>query len=378
MAMSMESDEDFARRLQAEENGELYSINRNINAVNGAVNGSNSTASLRPGFMRLSTNIARSDDREVNRGNPTVFNARLNDLNSSRATVFVLLFVNTPQVLAAIIVLWMHWNDSNVCDQLHTERWKWWGSLAALRMFSYTSTIVYMYLYRIELEGNQELNLKVNNFRNALDAFGLIWFVVGNMWLFGGDDDDCTNANKSPIYNLCISMLIINYIQICLPCILAILFIPIFCFCMPCLIRLLARLQDPRAAVGASDSVIETLPEMTLTQEDIAARSSEGDSSSISCPICLNEMAVGDSARSLRCNHLFHKACVDEWLRVNASCPTCRKRVVDPVNSSGDRETEGDSQVELSDHSSHSHIDIDIGTGQENRSLLPRVTFTRN
>ena len=23
--------------------------------------------------------------------------------------------------------------------------------------------------------------------RNGLDAFGLIWFVVGNMWLFGGD-----------------------------------------------------------------------------------------------------------------------------------------------------------------------------------------------
>lgn len=23
--------------------------------------------------------------------------------------------------------------------------------------------------------------------RNGLDAFGIIWFVVGNMWLFGSD-----------------------------------------------------------------------------------------------------------------------------------------------------------------------------------------------
>ena len=48
---------------------------------------------------------------------------------------------------------------------------------------------------------------------------------------------------------LCVAMLVINYVQICLPCIVAILLIPIFCFCMPCLIRLLAHLQNNRAAV---------------------------------------------------------------------------------------------------------------------------------
>lgn len=67
------------------------------------------------------------------------------------------------------------------------------------------------------------------------------------MWLFGDDDSGCENPTRSPIYILCISMLIINYIQICLPCIIAVIMIPIFCFCMPCLIRILARLHDPRA-----------------------------------------------------------------------------------------------------------------------------------
>jgi hypothetical protein len=43
---------------------------------------------------------------------------------------------------------------------------------------------------------------------------GLIWFVVGNMWLFGDDENSCKHPERSPVYSLCISMLIINYIQV--------------------------------------------------------------------------------------------------------------------------------------------------------------------
>lgn len=56
--------------------------------------------------------------------------------------------------------------------------------------------------------------------------------------------DRCHHQLDSPVYNLCLSMLIISYIQICLPCILAAMLIPVFCFCMPCLIRVLARIHE--------------------------------------------------------------------------------------------------------------------------------------
>ena len=116
-------------------------------------------------------------------------------------------------------------------------------------MSAFTGMVYFMDTYRIWLQEHREYSERVRNLRNALEAFGLVWFVVGNIWLFGDDNDICHHPQRSPIYNLCVSLLVLNYVHICFPCIIAILLIPVFCFCMPCLIRLLARLQDPRASV---------------------------------------------------------------------------------------------------------------------------------
>lgn len=179
--------------------------------------------------------------------NPTVINARMNEVTSSLATVILILTVSVPQVLATISVLALHWNTDHACDFSHTNRWKWWAIFSAVRLLAYDIIIVMMHIARDYLQSHPPLQNKAISIRNAIDAFGLVWFVVGNMWLFGDDDNSCAHPEHSPIYNLCLSMLIISYIQICLPCIIAILLIPVFCFCMPCLIRVLARLQDPRA-----------------------------------------------------------------------------------------------------------------------------------
>lgn len=46
------------------------------------------------------------------------------------------------------------------------------------------------------------------------------------------------------------------------------------------------------------------------------------------CAVCLCKIEEDDEMRELRCNHLFHKVCLDRWLslghRISTTCPICR------------------------------------------------------
>mmetsp|Transcript_1851 Transcript_1851/g.5582 ORF Transcript_1851/g.5582 Transcript_1851/m.5582 type:complete len:628 (+) Transcript_1851:128-2011(+) len=42
------------------------------------------------------------------------------------------------------------------------------------------------------------------------------------------------------------------------------------------------------------------------------------------CMVCLCPFEEGERVRRLPCNHVFHTACVDEWLGRDAHCPLCR------------------------------------------------------
>lgn len=44
-----------------------------------------------------------------------------------------------------------------------------------------------------------------------------------------------------------------------------------------------------------------------------------------SCLVCLDEFALKQSVRVLKCHHVFHRECVDRWLcEAHNSCPVCR------------------------------------------------------
>jgi hypothetical protein len=86
----MESDEEFARRLQAQEMG------------------------LRPIAGERTANNATGE-------NPTIINARLNEIATTRATVAVIFIVHFPQIVAALIILPMHWNDLTPCSQVQRD-----------------------------------------------------------------------------------------------------------------------------------------------------------------------------------------------------------------------------------------------------------------
>merc|ERR1711998_791667 len=42
-----------------------------------------------------------------------------------------------------------------------------------------------------------------------------------------------------------------------------------------------------------------------------------------SCVICLNDFKPGEEIRTLSCEHVFHKSCIDSWLETHTTCPLC-------------------------------------------------------
>ncbi|KAE9453870.1 hypothetical protein C3L33_14259, partial [Rhododendron williamsianum] len=72
---------------------------------------------------------------------------------------------------------------------------------------------------------------------------------------------------------------------------------------------------------GLSGEDLSKLPCHVMSDEVHAVQS-------ICCSICLQDIEVGEIARSLpRCHHTFHLTCVDKWLIRHGSCPVCRQDV---------------------------------------------------
>lgn len=71
------------------------------------------------------------------------------------------------------------------------------------------------------------------------------------------------------------------------------------------------------------------------------------------CCICLTNYENDDELRELTCSHLFHKGCVDKWLKINAMCPLCKGEVGEKARESSGSEEDGGQRVENDNSSAH-------------------------
>ncbi|POO04096.1 43kDa postsynaptic protein [Trema orientale] len=153
---------------------------------------------------------------------------------------------------------------------------------------------------------NARLKALVEYFKMGLDCFFAIWFVVGNVWIFGGH----SSANEAPnLYR-----------------------------------------EDLTHNRGATSESIDSLPTYKFKLKKNRNGSDRDGNSSVSeggviaagtekervisgedavCCICLAKYANNDELKELPCSHFFHKECVDKWLKINASCPLCKNAVGD-------------------------------------------------
>ena len=60
--------------------------------------------------------------------------------------------------------------------------------------------------------------------------------------------------------------------------------------------------------------------ETYLKNKLYSAYSGDGDEM---CTICIEEIKDGEIIRTLKCKHIFHKMCIDEWFKKKEVCPNC-------------------------------------------------------
>jgi len=53
------------------------------------------------------------------------------------------------------------------------------------------------------------------------------------------------------------------------------------------------------------------------------------ETSAAQCSICHEIVQIGDEVRRLPCDHAFHQKCIDVWVLQHATCPNCRRNVLD-------------------------------------------------
>ncbi|KAG8084812.1 hypothetical protein GUJ93_ZPchr0010g9107 [Zizania palustris] len=90
-----------------------------------------------------------------------------------------------------------------------------------------------------------------------------------------------------------------------------------------------------KRSAGLDADAIAALPEFAYKREEGGGAEEDDEERERECAVCLSTMADGEAARRLpRCMHLFHRGCVDVWLREHSTCPVCRVEVVvvEPVD----------------------------------------------
>ncbi|XP_075646725.1 putative RING-H2 finger protein ATL21A [Castanea sativa] len=79
--------------------------------------------------------------------------------------------------------------------------------------------------------------------------------------------------------------------------------------------------QRPDVMMGLDESTIQSYEKLVLEESQKLPGPNDN-----TCPICLSEYCPKDTLRCIpECKHCFHVECIDEWLRMNKTCPVCRK-----------------------------------------------------
>ncbi|XP_008651351.1 RING/U-box superfamily protein isoform X1 [Zea mays] len=100
------------------------------------------------------------------------------------------------------------------------------------------------------------LSVLAYHFKTGVDCFFAVWFVVGNVWIFGGRSISSDAQDAPNMYRLCLAFLALSCVGYAIPFIMC----AAICCCFPCLISVLRLQEDLGQNRGATQELIDALP----------------------------------------------------------------------------------------------------------------------
>lgn len=97
-----------------------------------------------------------------------------------------------------------------------------------------------------------------------------------------------------------------------------------FCSPSPGLDTVITQLLNQIDSSGPppmSAEEINKLSEISVTKEHVSLN--------LQCPICMEDFVLDEKVKELSCRHFFHNDCIVEWLKLHATCPTCRTNLTE-------------------------------------------------
>lgn len=207
---------------------------------------------------------------------------------SYMAIVISILF-NLPQIIAigTVLVFNNNYGNGNECSNHPLSLWL---SLYAARLsFSLLLNLVPLFDTSVALT----MDGTYNTCNSILNISALIIFVLGNIWIIDPSSSNC-NTTVPAVYQLCIAMLVINYVIMFLPCILLVILSPCVFLCLPVLLSFSSIFSTER---GLDDKYFDLLP----------SEKYKHNMSISECSICLEQFDSIQDVRVLPCNqsHIF-------------------------------------------------------------------------
>lgn len=229
----------------------------------------------------------------------------------------MLAVLNLPQAIAVVIVLSLL-DDPFRCDRPLGI----WCTVAAVRQVLSVVCMTATARYHGR-ENTAPVAAKfLSSLYQPLSTFNLVWFIFGNLWYIGSEEGSCNEHLRK----LSLSLVIIQYIVMFLPCIILMVSLPFACLCFPMFMRVVSVLnpapQDQARGITqeeilAATRVAKWQPGMFGTEEDDNM-----------CTITMEPYSAGDQVRVLPCEHHFSEEAISTWLRQHNTCPLCRQPIV--------------------------------------------------